>query len=380
MKSKKAVIQFGLVLVLLLMLSGCSAPKAENAVPTKQDPSSQATAIVQELSVGFPLSQNGDYAVAIRRNITYTDDRRAGREVSLTIWYPTLPADSGSGSENKDAPPDMSGAPYPLLLSSSKLGFIFASSLVSHGFVYAGVNGIDTYKIYDQNMIDQPLDMLFALSMLADDPPEWLAGLADTDMAGMLGYSFDGYNSLAVSGVRMDPQAYLAHCAELDSAQPPPEDWYLEYLCTVAKNWDEFEAHAGKEITESADGLWQPMTDARIKAVMPMGPDGRWLFNERGLAAADRPVFIINAEQEEFYLDEAAYIFEHLGSKDKYLVTFLERAHMMIYDAPSVTQMMHFANAFFGYYLQGREDYAQFYSKEFVDQHDDLAWGIYRGD
>ena len=32
--------------------------------------------------------------------------------------------------------------------------------------------------------------------------------------------------------------------------------------------------------------------------------------------------------------------------------------------------------AFFGYHLQGRDDYAEYFSEEFVAQHDDLAWGV----
>jgi hypothetical protein len=39
--------------------------------------------------------------------------------------------------------------------------------------------------------------------------------------------------------------------------------------------------------------------------------------------------------------------------------------------------MRHFATAFFGYYLQGREDYAEYFSEDFVTQFDDLAWGLY---
>ena len=53
---------------------------------------------------------------------------------------------------------------------------------------------------------------------------------------------------------------------------------------------------------------------------------------------------------------------------------------MMIFDEEMVARMGHFAVAFFGHHLQGREDLAQYYSQEFVAQHDDLAWGIYEGE
>ena len=37
---------------------------------------------------------------------------------------------------------------------------------------------------------------------------------------GVLGYSFDGYNSLALSGARIDPKFYLEQCANASSVNP----------------------------------------------------------------------------------------------------------------------------------------------------------------
>jgi hypothetical protein len=45
-----------------------------------------------------------------------------------------------------------------------------------------------------------------------------------------------------------------------------------------------------------------------------------------------------------------------------------------------VARMAHFATAFFGHHLQGRQDFEQYFSDEFVALHDDLAWGVYTGD
>jgi hypothetical protein len=50
---------------------------------------------------------------------------------------------------------------------------------------------------------------------------------------------------------------------------------------------------------------------------------------------------------------------------------------MMVYDSRAVARMAHFAVAFFGYHLQGREDLAWYFSEDLVAQHDDLAWGLY---
>ena len=49
---------------------------------------------------------------------------------------------------------------------------------------------------------------------------------------------------------------------------------------------------------------------------------------------------------------------------------------MMIYTPEMINRMAHFASAFFGYYLQGKDELAYFFSEEFVDRDVDLTWGI----
>ena len=52
----------------------------------------------------------------------------------------------------------------------------------------------------------------------------------------------------------------------------------------------------------------------------------------------------------------------------------------MPYEAEASNQMRHFATAFFGYHLQGKEEYRQFFSEDFVNQMDGLAWGMVKPD
>jgi hypothetical protein len=49
---------------------------------------------------------------------------------------------------------------------------------------------------------------------------------------------------------------------------------------------------------------------------------------------------------------------------------------MMVYNPEMVARMAHFAVAFFGYHLQGKEDLAPYFSEDFVRQHEDLVWGV----
>jgi predicted dienelactone hydrolase len=301
------------------------------------------------------------------------------------VWYPGLLPEGSTGSRIRklfayaDRAPDRSGAPYPLIVSSSKMANSFAAILVSHGFVWASVDGIDSYKQMGEQMYSQPLDILFALQQVASSPPEELQGMIDADFAGAIGYSFDGYNTLAMSGARIDPAQYLAQCPDPDATTKAILGaLFSAFSCGPAGEWDEFAARAGEAITTSEDRLWQPMTDARIRAVMPLACEGWWLFGARGLAAVDRPTLMIVATGDELYA-ENALIFDHLGTPDKALISFVGPDHMMIFDAEMQARMTHFAVAFFGYHLQGKSEYRDYFSEEFVSQFDDLAWGVYEG-
>ena len=112
---------------------------------------------------------------------------------------------------------------------------------------------------------------------------------------------------------------------------------------------------------------------------MPLAGEGWLLFGDRGLAAVDRPTLILVGTKDELYA-ENALIYELLGSPDMALISFVGPGHMMVYDPQMVARMAHFAVAFFGYHLQGREELAYYFSQEFVGQHDDLAWGVYEGE
>ncbi|NJD58361.1 MAG: hypothetical protein FIA98_03055, partial [Anaerolineae bacterium] len=248
------------------------------------------------LSASFPLSEPGPYYTG-NREIKLVDQARGGREVTVTIWYPALEEKDADGRTIRhNAKADMSGAPYPLILTGPNSGDkLFIAHLASYGFVTAIIRfpDMDYGSNWDFGVIDHPLDMLFALDQIATNQPEGLVGVIDTDHTGVTGYSWDGFFSLVLSGVRIDPVYYLAHCANPPLIEPAMgTDRYLAMTCSLADNWDEFTQHVGEEITASSDGLWQPVTDERIRAVLPMAPDGAWLYGVQGVAAADRPVLL----------------------------------------------------------------------------------------
>jgi len=362
-------------------LAPSTGPADRTDVPPSPSPSApDPTAPVDSAApMPFSLGEPGPYHVGTR-SIAAEDAARDHRPVAITLWYPAVrPDDASDPGPTRGAAPDPGGAPYPLILSSTKMADLIAPIVVSHGFAWASVDGIDSYRRMGTQMIDQPLDILLALDIVTSDPPKGMEGLIDGDRAGAIGYSFDGYNALALSGAQIDPAYYLAQCPTPDALTAPLVASLSAFDCGPANNWAAFVARVPGAITATTDGLWQPMTDPRIRAVMPLAGEGWWLFGERGLAAVDRPALLLVGGLDELY-PENALMFRHLGTPDRSLIVFDRKGHMMILEQTVLTRLAHFTVAFFGHHLQGREDMARSYSEAFVAGHDDLTWVAATGD
>lgn len=167
----------------------------------------------------FPLAEPGPYFAGVRV-YSIIDESRASREIKLYIWYPAK--EENDTVSTRDAPAYQNDAPYPLILTGSDTGgSLFGDHLVSHGYVMAIVEPPTavTYR-WDYQMIDNARDLLFVLDQLADNPPEGLEGIIDTDHVGVAGYSGDGDTAFAVSGARLDPEFYQLQCEQLPEMVP----------------------------------------------------------------------------------------------------------------------------------------------------------------
>jgi predicted dienelactone hydrolase len=323
------------------------------------------------------------YAVVDESRHSVFDESRDGRQIWLTIWYPALEhADAQGNPISRDAPPDLNGAPYPLIFTGKNSGrFLFSSHLASYGFVMVVVEslGFSYSAPWNNSVIDAPLDFLFVLDLLSSNPPESLENVLDTNRVGVAGYSSDGLFSLALGGARVNPEYYFSQCAQAPYMDPPLQPFWIEYFCNLSERWDEFSSQVSPRISTVSDGLWQQTTDDRILAVMPMAPDSAWLYGAEGLAAIDIPSLIIagTADSLVSYKMTSCYVYDHLVNSDKVLISFIGKDHMMVEDKQVIGRIDHFAVAFFGYYLQGREDLVRYFSEEYVTQYNDLAWGIY---
>jgi len=366
-----------------VILFGCSSP-AEIPTPlplaptvTNMPTNTPEPTMTHEV-VSPPLSDPGPYYSGTR-GYEFQDTNRNDRKVILTIYYPAIrpEGETGKGPKRK-AVADTIDAPYPIILGSAKIADLFGPHLASYGFVVVGINGQDASDHWGQWLLDYPLDIVFALNQISIVPLEGLEGVLDSDNAGAIGYSFDGYNSLALGGARIDPEYYRSQCDNAANLDPAPPEWWADYICNMTGGWDAFVTYAETQGISTADGLWLPITDERIRAVIPMAPEGAWIFGERGLSAVNRPTMIIGATEDElnYYNLEATYIYDHLGTPDRILVSFVGQKHMMIWDQEQINRMTHFAVAFFGYHLQGQNEYINYFSEEFFKQYDDLKLGV----
>jgi predicted dienelactone hydrolase len=371
---------------ILLVPTPSSPPKIITIPPTeKPAPIQTATIIptqsISEVELDFPLSKPGKYFSG-KHSVEYAHPWMENSKLSLRIFYPAIKPADFTGTIAWDIKPDMSSAPYPVLLCSTTIANEFATHLVSHGFVVVSVEGQNSYDTLGSKLIDYPQEILAALDDVTDNPPAELIGIMETDNVGVFGYSFDGYNALALSGARFDPSYYQKSCSKVESIIPEsPTIWtgWIDYMCPGSTDFLTIVGDAGKRLTISEDGLWQPMIDPRIKAAMPMAPEGALLFGERGLNAVNIPILIIGATADEYcpYSVEAVPIYEHIGSQDKSLISFIDQNHMMIFDIIPKAKIEHFLVAFFKYQLMSSQEDAYYFSEEFVNKQPGLFWGVY---
>lgn len=341
-----------------------------------------------------PLTELGPYEIGLT-NVKLVDSQRTDWELNVFVWYP---ADKSGGRPvmpdllaRRDAPPDKSGAPYPLIIYSPgwsggpiRLSEVI-EPLVSHGYVVAGIDHNDTSPIRFE-LVDRPLDILLVLDSLAAVTDGDLAGMMNTQDVGLMGYSQGADAVLQMVGLLRDPVHYTTWCAEphaeLKTTECAPSVMVVGFR---VGQWPfaeitEYRTQLGLENT--SDGRWAPFGDPRIRAVLAMAACDFPLTTEDMLAEVTTPTMLIHGTADVLcdYEGNAVRTYTHLGSEDRYLVTLVDGDHLDLLNWPKVPQ--HFATAFFGYYLQGDDTYQSYLTPEAVPTWDipKLAWGPFERD
>ena len=310
---------------------------------------------------------------------------RYNRELIVEVWYPAILADrqaSGGlyetatrnlavtaklqGRAVRDAVANTSVGPLPLVIIShgypgnrylmSHLG----ENLASKGYVVASIDHTES-TYHDQASIwstlyHRPIDQLFVIDQLVDlskSNNSFLNQLIIEDSVAIVGYSMGGYGVLINAGA-----GYSAATEGLAEDLPP-------------------------EVTARHAASNEPSTDARIKAVIAIGPCcmNRGMWDQDGLRQITTPVMFMGGSIDETsgYMGGIRALFEAAVNSDRYLLTFLNAGHNAIAPIPlpveihesedqagafhytdavwdsvkSSNIMFHFATAFLDYHLKG---------------------------
>jgi predicted dienelactone hydrolase len=316
----------------------------------------------------LPLSEPGPYAVGTR-DMTFVDKNREGQEVAITLWYPAL-------ETAEESLPDLSAAPYPVIVYSHGMYLDnrhdhrlahapLSAHLASYGFVVVGVEHDDDMALV---FADRPLDIAFVIDELSTLTSSDLAGLMDVEQLGVMGMSGGTATAFQLGGARLDNANTDAWCAEHRGA----------YFCPPGESIVQRGREALNQFAVTDEnGLQYIPTDLPVRAIVAMTPGFAQRFGQRGLATMDTPALLLGATRDELldYQEEAVYIYDHLGTEDRYLIGFVGYSHPSLLYPDS--RRDHLMTAFFGYYLQGQEDYAQYLTADFVNGIEGLVWGPY---
>ena len=217
------------------------------------------------------LSGRGEHPIGVRTLTLVQKDRpdvtkelrngrypRADRKLTLEAWYPAAETAPGTpravytdhmgridlgnlrpfrfpGRAVRDAEPDFSGAPWPVIVishgypGSRMLLSNLAENLSTKGYVVLSIGHTDnTYEDFlkkgsmESALIHRSMDQRFVLSSLeALNGDGWMKGLIQPEGAGLIGFSMGGYGLLRTLGARMSEpalQEYAAFREELAEA------------------------------------------------------------------------------------------------------------------------------------------------------------------
>ena len=259
------------------------------------------------------------------------------RPLTVEVWYPAklaagqapggqykvLPRDGKTevtlnGRAVRDAQPDTSAGPYPLLIIShgypgnrfllSHLG----ENLASKGYVVVSIDHTDsTYDnqtAFGSTLLNRPLDQLFVLNEMArlgaSDPAGTLKGMVNADRTGLIGYSMGGYGVVNTIGGGFTP-------ASVGFSWGTPNG-------ALAERQAGNPAHAAS-------------IDPRVKAAVAFAPWG-WnagFWDAAGLSAIKTPVFFVagSVDSTSGYAPGVRNIYEGSVNAPRYLLTYENAGH-----------------------------------------------------
>ncbi len=326
---------FTIFLLLALILSACQ-PFQPIAPGQEVVPAPAASAPLLQPHQPRPdaptYGVRGPYAVGVRDFVI--EGKEGERPIPVSVWYPALNPDSRpeavtymldfdnpdfpdfavAGRALRDAAPNPSGGPYPLVVHSHgywqfrQASVWLTEHLASYGFVviagdhednWGGLLGeseSDNYVLRPQEISHQ-ID--FAMTLDADDGA--LAGLIDAERVGVTGHSFGAETALLAGGARLNTNLLLNEWCAMYPGDPAD---VLNDCIAIPALLDKMVAMAG--LDAAPEGLWPDWSDSRVDAVVSLA-SGAQYFGPEGLAALNVPVLLVESELDMFYGAATAY-------------------------------------------------------------------------
>lgn len=265
---------------------------------------------------------------------------RHGRTPELTTYTDYLGSGPGSaatrpivpfkfpGRARRDAKPDPSGGPYPLVIvshgypGSNVLLTNITENLASKGYVVVAIDHTDSTHAdatsFASTLRNRMLDDNFVLRTMADlgeRPRSFLRGMVDAGTTAILGYSMGGYGAVLAAGAGLSA-GFLSWAPSYWKAGP-----YLDQLAAAS---DEYQA----------------MLDPRVKALVLAGPwGGTYAWDAAGLAALGVPILCIVGDQDQTapYAGAQA-IYNGAVNADRWMLIHQQGDHEVIANpAPPIT-------------------------------------------
>lgn len=336
---------------------------------------------------------------------------KADRVLPATVWYPALnpdgleesvvyslgvadiapPFDAYPGKALRDAAPNTSDGPYPLVVWSHGqagtrfYGVYLQEHLASYGFVVIAIEHIgsavrdsmlDPEAVAQQvglYVIQRPLDVTATLDFAASlNAGSKMQGMIDLERVAVTGLSFGGYTALAMGGAQIDMAGFRDWCATKGEGT---QAFALETCSPVLDKEQEIAALAGLETVP--DGLWPSFADPRVDAIVPIVPGPRFLSETSGekvtvptlmIAAGDDPDVPPKEHAFPVYrgitANKVLVVVEHgthgvNGGKlpDAWVVAMPEFGYQPVWDLDRVADLTaHFTTAFLLDVLKGDKD------------------------
>jgi predicted dienelactone hydrolase len=291
---------------------------------------------------------------------------------TVKVWYPAVYPEGRAarpGIPLKEAEPDPSGGPYPLVVhvpgwtdDRISAGWL-ADHLASYGFVAMAMDPLDVvagggYEPDPALLLIRPQELVwqidYAESLTAAGGG--LEGMIDMDSIAVTGHSYGGYTALMAAGARIDWDYYDAWCLE-------NHDTPLSYSAYLGLDFCEMLAHDQTVIAPLAGldaaqpGLWPSWGDSRVDVIVSMAPVFWMILGPEGMANVSLPMLLMGGAKDPAALPADWDLFyENASSAEKALVIFEDGDHIVFSAKPSYSR--HFITAFLLATLTGDQDAA----------------------